>query len=124
MGERRHNPAKEQFWRRVMSRFRGSGLTIRAFCDRERLSEPSFYAWRAELARRDRAQRQRVDPVKPRAACRQPRFVPVRILDDEEPRTLGAIEILLRGGRIVRVTPGFDGATLAQAVAVLEASSC
>jgi hypothetical protein len=44
---------RETFWRGVMKRFGGSGLTGRAFCVRERLSEPSFYAWRRVLRQRD-----------------------------------------------------------------------
>jgi hypothetical protein len=42
---------KEQFWRDALSRWRDSGLTIRAFCRRHRLAEPSFYAWRREFQR-------------------------------------------------------------------------
>ena len=34
------------------------------------------------------------------------------------------IEIALRGGRTVRVGPGFDEATLARLVAVLEEATC
>ena len=45
---------KEQWWRAVMDRQRASGLSIRGFCRGEKLSEPSFYAWRRELLRRDR----------------------------------------------------------------------
>jgi transposase len=37
-----------------MTRFRRSGQTVRQFCAREGLAEPSFYHWRTELARRDR----------------------------------------------------------------------
>ena len=46
--------AKERRWRRAMTRFRRSGQTVRQFCAREGLAEPSFYHWRTELARRDR----------------------------------------------------------------------
>jgi hypothetical protein len=35
-----------------------------------------------------------------------------------------ALEVVLAGGRRVRVHPGFDEATLARVVAVLEAVSC
>ena len=44
---------KEQAWRAVLARQRQSGLSIRAFCERERISEASYYVWRRELLRRD-----------------------------------------------------------------------
>jgi hypothetical protein len=71
MARRQRDPAKEKFWRRALARFRSSGLSVRAFCDRELLSEPSFYAWRAELARRDQQQRPGQGP----GVRQRPRFV-------------------------------------------------
>jgi hypothetical protein len=41
------------FWRVVLRKQRRSGLTARAFCRQEQLSEASYYAWRREIARRD-----------------------------------------------------------------------
>jgi hypothetical protein len=35
------DPRKEQFWREVLRRWPDSGLTIRAYCRRQRLSEAS-----------------------------------------------------------------------------------
>jgi hypothetical protein len=46
---------KEQQWRRWIDEWRVSGLSVWAFCARRGLAEPSFYAWRKELARRDAA---------------------------------------------------------------------
>ena len=45
---------RERAWREVMDRQRLSGLSVRGFCQRELVSEASFYAWRRELLRRDR----------------------------------------------------------------------
>ncbi len=117
MANRQRNHAKEQFWRRTMARCRASGLSIRAFCEREGLLEPSFYQWRRELARRDR---QTIRPGRRGMA-----FVPVRVVGDEgKAPGCGAIEIVLARGRIVRVSAGFEGETLAQVVAVLEGNPC
>ncbi len=117
MANQLRNYAKEERWRRAMIRHRASGLSIRAFCEREGLSEPSFYQWRRELARRDR---QTVRSGRPGMA-----FVPVRVLPEEgKSPASGAIEIVLAGGRIVRVGARFDRETLAQVVAVLEANPC
>jgi transposase-like protein len=43
----------EEFWRLALQEQKSSGLSIRAFCRRESLSEPSFYAWRRRIAKRD-----------------------------------------------------------------------
>jgi hypothetical protein len=37
---------KESQWRRWLVDWRGSGLSVRAFCARRGLSEPCFYGWR------------------------------------------------------------------------------
>lgn len=37
-------------WRERLERWRSSGLSIRAFCRREGIGEPGFYAWRKRLA--------------------------------------------------------------------------
>jgi len=103
--------AKERFWRQAVGAWRASGLGVRDFCGRRRLSEPSFYGWRRELAQRDRQAARR-----PAAA-----FVPVQVVG----ATAAAIEIVRGDGPVVRVRPGFDAATLRQVLATLaEDGSC
>jgi len=53
-GRGQRDLAKERHWRRIVRRWRNSGLSVREFCDWQVLSEASFYAWRRELAKRDR----------------------------------------------------------------------
>ncbi len=36
-------------WRGVLERFASSGLAVPAFCEREAISEASFYRWRSIL---------------------------------------------------------------------------
>lgn len=50
----RKNPQKEAYWRDVVKRQLTTPLSIRKFCAQEGVSENSFYAWRRELALRDR----------------------------------------------------------------------
>ena len=100
-----HDPQlsdKEQFWRDMLLLWQSSGQTIRAFCHAQRLSEPSFYAWRRIIAQRER---------------QQPAFVPVRVTPT--PTTSIPLELVLASGRVVRVPPGFDADTLRQLLAVL-----
>jgi transposase len=103
------DPRKEQHWRRLIQLGKNNGLTVRAFCARHHITQPSFYAWRRELQQRDAATT----------------FVPVRVVTDDQPAPSTPIDIFLAGGRSVRVTPGFDPATLRQLLVVLqEASPC
>jgi transposase len=97
------DPRKEQQWRRWVQQWQHSGLSVRDFCARHDLAEPSFYAWRRQL-------QQRQAPA---------RFVPVRVVVDEAPARDGSVEVVLTCGRRVRVPPGFDPATLQQLLAVL-----
>jgi transposase len=98
------DPRKEQLWRRRLQLWRDSGLSVQAFCDRHGLAAPSFYAWRRALKQRDAAAT----------------FVPVRVLPDDEPAPAGGVEVVLAGGRRLRVTPGFDPATVRRLLALLE----
>jgi transposase len=100
------DPRKEQHWRHLIQLWQHSGLTIRAFCAHHHLSQPSFYAWRR--------QRQQRDTVAP------PRFLPVQVVPEPPPQPITSIEVVLADGRCLRVTPGFDPATLRQLLAVLE----
>lgn len=42
----------ESAWRELVARQARSGLTVRVFCERERISAVSFYGWRARLQER------------------------------------------------------------------------
>ena len=115
MANRRRDLAKEQFWRRMVAQQRQSAGTIRAFCEREGLSQPSFYQWRRELARRDRT------PIARRGAAGRGEagrgaatFVPIQVVPE-----VALIEIALPGGVVVRVRAGADAATLRQILAAL-----
>ena len=96
---------KEQQWRRWIQQWQQRGRSVRTFCARHALSQPSFYAWRRALQQRD-------------AAAAAP-FVPVRVVHDEAPAPARPLEIVLAGGRRVRVPSGCDPASLRQLLAVL-----
>src|SRR5262245_47991869 len=100
---------KERQWRRWIGEWRASGLSVRAFCDRRGLALPTFYAWRRTLERR---------------AAEVPAFVPVQVVAEAVPALATALEVVLTDGRMVRVAPGFDAATLRQLLAVLEGRPC
>lgn len=117
MAKRQRDPRKEAFWRRTVARWQKSGQTIRAFCHSAGLAEPSFYAWRAELQRRDRTA-----PLAEDA----PVFVPVQVIAEPASAAPPApLELVTAVGHVIRVRSGFDAATLRQLLAALtEAPSC
>jgi transposase len=126
---RRRDPAKEKLWRGIIRRHKESGLSVRAFCEGERIKDCNFFRWRRELSRRDRERTTSLPdsatkaPAEPRVS---PVFLPVRVVDADcaPSRPASPIEIVLDGGLTVRVPPGFDPHTLNDVLAVLEGRSC
>jgi hypothetical protein len=124
MARQQRDLAKERYWQQHLTRWRSSGLRVRDYCRAEKLSEASFYAWRRILAER-RLHGQPPQPaatVNRREGAAPSAFVPVRLV--EEPPRDAALEIVLRGGRVVRVAPGFTAESLRAVVAVLEGLPC
>jgi hypothetical protein len=109
MSTRQRDPRKEQFWRRRLRQWRSSGLGIAEFCRQQGVAAASFHAWRRILAQRD---------------AQAAQFVPVRVLAESMPAAIdGAamgLELLLEGGRRLRIGPAFDDATLRRVLTVLE----
>jgi hypothetical protein len=111
----RHNPAKEKFWRRALREFAGSKQSVREFCQTRQLSEPSFYAWRSSLARRD-ADR----PKAARSAVSVPAFLPMRLVEAGNAPGDVPFEIVLAGGHRIRLRPPVDRAALTEIVTALQ----
>jgi len=87
----------EQQWRERLRRFDRSGLTVLEFCEFEKVSTSSFYAWRRRLA---------PDPMPGLPASRsaeRPLFVPVAVRS-----AVAGVQIELPGGAIVRIPPAAD----------------
>ncbi|MEO1495515.1 MAG: hypothetical protein AAFV43_00015 [Planctomycetota bacterium] len=53
MAKLQRDAAKERWWREAVSQQAASGLSVREFFNRERLTESQFYAWRRTIAERD-----------------------------------------------------------------------
>lgn len=98
MAQRKRDLRQEARGRELLTRQPKSGLTIRAFCLREQVTESGFYAWRRELRLRGQEQ-----------AVAQPAFVPVTLAPGrsavcDEQIGVGDEQIIieLRGGRVLR----------------------
>jgi hypothetical protein len=114
---RERDASKEHLWRDAIRRWQRSGQTIREFCREQRLKEGSFHSWRRTIAWRDH-------PAASASATprqHQPTFVPLRVTPTPTAAAAAVpLELVLDSGRIVRVSPGFDAATLQTLLAVLE----
>jgi transposase len=96
---RRPDPALEDLWRQRFQRFERSGLSALAFCAKEGVSAPSFYAWRQRLRQHTAGQDDApAGPAEPDA-----RLVPVHLLPAAAP-----VEVVLPGGLVLRLTSGCD----------------
>ncbi len=114
---------KEQFWRRALARWRGSGLSVRSYCAENGLSEASFYAWRRTVAERDQ-EGTRPTGRRPRTHRRRasrPTFLPVHVVPTSP---TAPIEIVLRNGRILRLAVDVDPHIVGSLLALLDDSPC
>ena len=118
------NPELERSWRSRLESQRRSGLSVRDYCAKHRLREPSFYAWRRIIADRDQAER-----VAATAAAQhpthqpQPAFLPVTVVATSTPAD-APIDIRLRSGQRLRVRSGCDRQLLADLITLLEGKPC
>jgi Transposase len=91
-------------WRDLVDRQRASGLSVAAFCRRNGVAASSFFAWKRKLG----------------STPATPAFVEATVARTPRPLSPRRIEVLLRGGRRVRVGVGFDPTLLTEVVAALE----
>jgi hypothetical protein len=105
----------EQIWRQHLQRQAAGGLTTRAYCRQQGLTETAFHYWRRTITERDREAR-RFAPT--------PAFVPV-VVAGRSPGVDGTpIDIRLAGGHRVRVRAGCNPDLLAAVLALLGARAC
>jgi hypothetical protein len=108
---------KARYWQRTISEAARSGISIREFCRRRRLRESQFYWWQHKLkaGRDERTVRRGLDG-KPASFA---------LVSEEEPgATDVGIELVLGGGRRLRIRQGVDEATLRSVLAALEPPRC
>lgn len=111
----RRDMGKETRWRRIIGEAARSGMSIREFCRRRRLDEGQFYAWRLTLQRR-RSERGGKRGVAGATFA--------LVSADGEGESAG-IELVLEGGRKLRISRGVDAETLRTVVGALgEQAAC
>ena len=108
---------REAHWRDVLGRASRSGLRPTAFCRSQGITPANFFWWKTEIARRDHAS----SSLHGKHQAPRARLVPVRLVEREEgEHKRSLIEVVLAGGRVLRVAPRFDVETLRRLVAALE----
>ena len=137
------DPEREALWRQRIAQQAASGLTVRDWCRQDGYSDSLFHFWKSTLAKRDGVytappRRAPAPPKQPRsrtparvfaqvvlaAPQPKPQTAPSAPVGAPAPPALCALELVLPGGRLVRVREGFDPATLTRLLDVLEACSC
>lgn len=106
MAKQQRDRAKEAYWREVLGRHASTGLSVREFCKRERLTESQFYAWRRTIGQRS----------EPEIAS--PAFVPVVVTKDagQEP----SVTLELPSGCVLRFSGSHTTEQLADLVVALQ----
>ena len=108
---------KREFWRAAVELQRESGLSVVAFCEREGLKAPTFFAWRKKLK----------DESQPSSNVTGGGFATLKVVDDSAddsavhsaaPRG-GIVELISPCGIIARVREQADAATLRRVVVAL-----
>ena len=103
-------------WSERVRKLERSGLEIAEFARREGLKPKQLSWWRWKLGSTKR-------PATPTEI--EPRFLPVRVVASAPSHVPAPIEIALSNGRVVRVLPGFDPATLERVLTIAaEEPSC
>lgn len=113
---------RETHWRRLIGRWRASGLAKSVFCGREGVSDASLHWWLAEIARRDGRGPRLARTSTPAKKRVQPAFVPLRVIPNR-PAELQPFELVV-AGQVVRVPPAFDPEALRRLIDTLEGRAC
>lgn len=121
-GQRERRAEKERFWRGEVEGQAASGLSVRVWCQRRGISEPSFYHWRAELKRRPPAARVSGAPAAKRAKrpnrTAATNFVPVRLTT-----STSHVEFAFASGLVIRV-PAQELEALRAVLDIVEPRPC
>ncbi len=108
---KRSDVEKQQFWELVFEEHASSQMSVRAFCRRESLSEPSFYGWRRKLRGNDLS----------KSAERLPSgLIPVNVIEEQHQAAGHAIEIVAPGNVVVRVQEGCSTEALARVLTAIQ----
>jgi len=116
MGAGKPDAEKARYWQQRLGEAARSGISIREYCRRHRLKESQFYWWQ----RRVRLGRGAGGP-QPRVNGQAASFA---LVSEEGGAMDAGVELVLSGGRRLRITKGVDEVTLRTVLAALEPAGC
>ena len=106
----------EKHWRDILNRQARSGLSIREFCAKAGVSQPSFYTWRRKFRERAGENGESGMPRFPaETSGNGGPFIPLRLVD-----SASALEVIHPLGYRVRVTGEMNIHDLRQVLEVLD----
>ena len=105
----KRNPEVASYWRQQIEVLKSSGLSRRAYCEKNQIKLSTLDYWRQKLSRSE----EQADGTS------EGGWIPVRIRDDEPSG------IDLRIGRVtIVVKPGFDATLLTELIRTIGAAVC
>ncbi len=106
----------ERRWRRIVGKWRSSGLPAREFAAQHRINVLTMYRWSSRLGKQAAAR------GTDSSAATMPKLLPVEIIDEaariSQPPP-AALEIVLPHGEVIRVPSGADVVQLGRVIAAL-----
>jgi transposase-like protein len=117
VGGKKQDVEKARFWRAAIREAARSGVSIREFCRRRKLKEGQFYWWqrRLSMSRRSAEAGRKRRPGGPASFA---------LVSEERGANDAGIELVLAGGRRLRIARGVDEATLRAVLAAVEPAGC
>jgi hypothetical protein len=117
MGSGKRDAEKARYWQQRLGEAARSGTSIREYCRRRRLKESQFYWWQPRLRRG----RQEGSAVASGANGQTASFA---LVSEEGGAADAGIELVLTGGRRLRIAKGVDEETLRIVLTALEPAGC
>lgn len=117
--------ASRETWAKRIERWKDSGLTAKEFAAEVGISASSLSWWKWRLASKAKAADEKLttsrpSPARSAAITKAPSLTPLTFIEMTAPPPATPLEIVLPSAIVVRVRPGFDGATLGRVLDVLE----
>jgi transposase len=117
MGAGKPDAEKARYWQQRLGEAARSGISIREYCRRHRLKESQFYWWQRRL------HLGRGEGIGPRPTAKG-QAASFALVSEEAGAMDAGVELVLSGGRRLRITKGVDEVTLRTVLAALEPAGC
>ena len=117
--DRSKRSEKEGFWRLIIADQQASGLSARAFCKRDGISESMFYSWRSKIAARDSSPPPDATPQLIPVAVSSKARSPILANGNELENASQQVEIQTPGGFKLRVSDSIASSSLGRLLSVV-----